>query len=171
MVYVNFQISPHNCRPGLQTHIFRTLLILPKAILPARPTASHYPPQSLSSSSLLKFIFFLYFKFFFQCLCIFERQRETEREQGRGRERGRRRIWNRLQAPHSQHRAWRGVWTHKLWDHDLGLSWTPNRLSHPGTPIFFFTLTCTNFIVFSYEVITREWHATPYFDRCPFSTS
>ena len=38
------------------------------------------------------------------------------------------------QAPRSQHRARCGARTHELRDHGLSLSWTLNRLSHPGTP-------------------------------------
>ena len=58
--------------------------------------------------------------------------RESERAQvGEGqRERGRHRIGSRLQALRCQHRAQRGAWTHKQWDHDLML----NQLSHAGTP-------------------------------------
>ena len=41
---------------------------------------------------------------------------------------------NRLQALSCQHRARRGARTHELWDHDLSLSRTLNRLSHPGAP-------------------------------------
>ena len=71
---------------------------------------------------------------------IFERKTETERELGTGRERGRHRRRSRLQALGWQHRAWRGARTHKPWDHDLSQSWTPNRLSHPGAPKFFFNV-------------------------------
>ena len=61
---------------------------------------------------------------------------ETERDwawAGEG-QRGRHRIWSRLHALSCQHRAWRGAWTHRLWDHDLSRSWMLNRLSHPGAP-------------------------------------
>uniref|UniRef100_A0ABI7W7A4 Uncharacterized protein n=1 Tax=Felis catus TaxID=9685 RepID=A0ABI7W7A4_FELCA len=64
--------------------------------------------------------------------------RETEHERGKVRERGRHRIRNRLQALSCQHRARRGARTHGPRDHDLSRSWTPNRLSHSGTPVFFF---------------------------------
>ena len=47
---------------------------------------------------------------------FWDRERETECERGRGREKGRHRIWSRLQARSCQHRAWRGAWTHELWD-------------------------------------------------------
>ena len=63
---------------------------------------------------------------------------ETERDRvwaGAGwRERGRHRIQSRLRALSRQHRAWRAAWTHEPWNHDLGQSVPPNRLSHPGTP-------------------------------------
>ena len=63
------------------------------------------------------------------------RQRETGHERGRVRERGRHRIGNRLQALSCQPRARRGARTHGPQDHDLSRSRTPNRLSHPGTPL------------------------------------
>ena len=56
---------------------------------------------------------------------IFERE-------GRGRERRRRRIQRRLQALSCQHRH--GARIHEPWDHELGWSWPPNWLSHPGAP-------------------------------------
>ena len=56
-------------------------------------------------------------------------------ERERSREKGRHRIRSRLQAPSYQHRARRGARTHEPRDHDLSWSRTPNRLSHPGTPI------------------------------------
>ena len=62
-----------------------------------------------------------------------ERHR-AEHEQGRGRERGRHRIRSRLQALSHQPRARRGAQTHKLRDHDLSRSQSPNQLSHPGAP-------------------------------------
>ena len=62
--------------------------------------------------------------------------RERQSMNGRGSERGRHRIWNRLQALSCQHRARRGSRTHGPRDHDLSRSQTPNRLSHPGAPLF-----------------------------------
>ena len=91
----------------------------------ASPSLSVPPPLTLLLSKInLNFFFNVY---------LFLRQRETEHEQGRGRGEGDR-IWNRLQALSCQHRARCGAWTHKLWDHDLSLSQTLNRLSHPGAP-------------------------------------
>ena len=72
--------------------------------------------------------------FFFFNFLMFLFISETEHEQRRGRERGRHRIWSRLQALSCRHRARRGARTHKLWDHDLSWSRTPNWLSHPGAP-------------------------------------
>ena len=75
------------------------------------------------------------FPIFKKCLFIFERASETERKQGRDSKRGTHKIWSRLPAPSCQHRAWRGAWTHKPWDHDLSQSRMLNRLSHSGVPI------------------------------------
>ena len=38
------------------------------------------------------------------------------------------------QAPCWEQRAWCGARTPEPWDHDLGRSRTPNRMSHPGAP-------------------------------------
>ena len=54
---------------------------------------------------------------------------------GAEREGERHRIQSRLQALSCQHRARCGARTHRLWDHDLSQSRTPNRLSHPGAPL------------------------------------
>ena len=54
------------------------------------------------------------------------------------RDRRRHRVWSRLQALSSQHRVWHRAQTHKLWDHDMSQSQTPNWLSHPGTPHLLF---------------------------------
>ena len=79
---------------------------------------------------------FLNFFIFFN-VYLFLRQRETQHEQGRGRERGRHRIGSRLQAPSHQPRARRGARTHGPRDCDLNWSRTPNRLCHPGAPLFY----------------------------------
>ena len=63
-------------------------------------------------------------------LIIYFWDRERQSRNGGGSERGSHRIWNRLQALSCQHRAWRGAWTHKPWDHEF------NRLSHPGVPSY-----------------------------------
>ena len=55
---------------------------------------------------------------------------------GRGREGDR--IWSRLQAPSSQHRARQEAQTHKLQGYDLSWSWRLNWLSHPGSLLFIF---------------------------------
>ena len=96
-------------------------------------------------------------------------ERKTEREQGMDRERGRHRIWSRLQGLSYQHRAWRGAWTHELWDQDLSWSRTLNRLNHPGTPISIFlkkSLRMSNSLKFSRhstnEVDFRQWKCNIY---------
>ena len=45
---------------------------------------------------------------------------------------------SRLQSLSCQHRPWHGAPSHELWDHDLSWSRTPNWLSHPGAPCFYF---------------------------------
>ena len=80
---------------------------------------------------------FLEFIYFWDKERGWKRETETDRyrvQQGRCREWGRHRLWNRLQAPSCQHRAWHGAWTHGPWDHDLSQSQTLDWLSHPGTP-------------------------------------
>ena len=54
------------------------------------------------------------------------------------RDRRRHGVWSSLQALSSQHRARHRAQTHKLWDHDMSQSQTPNWLSHPGTPHLLF---------------------------------
>ena len=70
--------------------------------------------------------------------CVYFWDRERQSMNGGGSERGRQRIWNRLQALSCQHRARHGARTHGPWDHDLRRSWTLNRLSHAGAPVYLF---------------------------------
>ena len=72
--------------------------------------------------------------FIFQIFIYFwERERNQNVSRGEA-ERGRHRIWSRLQALSCLYRARCRARTHKLWDHDLSQSWTPNWLSHLGAP-------------------------------------
>ena len=87
---------------------------------------------SLSLSLYPSLSHFSVFFSWYVCMYVFIyflvlRDRETEHEWGRGRARGTQRIQSKLQALSCQHRAQCGAWTHELWDHDLGQSWTLNR--------------------------------------------
>ena len=97
--------------------------------------------------------------FFFLNVYFWERERDSMSE-GRGRKRGRHRIPSRLQAPSCQHRARRGAQTHKLRDHDLSWSPTPNWLSHPGAPThlsFHLNLWETEIFVIFPLLHVRNW--------------
>ena len=80
--------------------------------------------------------------FFFFNIYFWDRERQSMN--GGGSERGRHRIWNRLQALSCQHRARRRARTHGPRDHDLSWSRPLNRLSHPGTPQYFFNSFIVN---------------------------
>ena len=87
-----------------------------------------------SLQSVSSYLFFLsFFKVY-----LFLRERKKARA---GEGQTERETQNLKQATGSvlrcQHRAWCGAQTYKLWDHDLSWSRTPNRLSHPGAPLFF----------------------------------
>ena len=86
----------------------------------------------------LNFHFIFLFKKNFFLTFIYFWDRERQSMNGGGSERGRHRIWNRLQALSSQHRARRGARTHKLQDHNLSRRQTLNLVSHPSTLRIFF---------------------------------
>ena len=97
-------------------------------------THTHTHMHKYTCSYLEKFTRCMHLLKFFLNVYLFLIQRATEHEQGRGRERGKHRIPSRPQAPNCHQRARSGSWTHGPWDHDLGRSRVPNRLSHPGAP-------------------------------------
>ena len=82
----------------------------------------------LAGGILFCFVLFCFVLIFIYLL------RERERVNRGGTEREGDRIRSRLQARSCQHRARRGAWTHKLWDHDLSWSRMLSWLSHPGVP-------------------------------------
>ena len=121
-----------------------------------------------------KGVFFLIFLF----VCLFLRERECMSRGGA--ERGRHRIWSRIQAQRCQHRAWHGVWTHQMWDHDLSRRQTFNRLSQPGSPpvlkFYDYKIPPSSWIPILIEmsdqvssICPQQWHCWLSF-FCPLAT-
>ena len=116
---------------------------------------------------LFYFILFYFILFYFIYIYLF--LIETEHKWGRGRERRRHRIQSRLQAPSCQHRAQRGAWTHKPWDHDLNQSCMLNWLSHQGAPrglLFLKDLFCAHVLwdlhMLFYFIFTKKKYVKYY---------
>ena len=73
-----------------------------------------------------------FFNIFLMFIYFWDREKQSMN--GGGSERGTHRIWSRLQALSSQHRARCRSQTYGLWVHDLSRSRMLHQPSHPGAP-------------------------------------
>ena len=136
---------------SLWTSCFHILFVIPHSL----PSGQSQWRETWGICAICACIHFK--KIFFYVLFLFESKRDRAGEGEGQNQRERHTIPNRLQALSCQHRAPHRAQTHRLRDHDLSRSRTPNRLSHPGAPSLWFILNkilcfyrLPNFIVVDY---------------------